>query len=320
MPPNHLSRFLLSFGYVSIQSFNSSLKGDNMMIGAYAAASGAAILWGASFLLTKITLTQLGPMATAALRWGVATLALVTIGMATAHSRVMLRRALHDDWPTFVGLGLVGVSLFYTLQNVALTYTTSIDVGLIMNDFPILTAVLGVWLLGERFAWRAVGGLVLATVGVTLISLGGLAEAEAATRVRLLGDLLALVATLFGALYIVGGKWAVTTYDPLTVTALAGLFGALLLVPVVAWEGLTLHLSVGVWAALLGLALGSGAAANWLWWYAAQHLPISRAGAFLYITPIVSTMLGVAVLDEPLSVATAAGAGFVIGGVLLVQT
>jgi drug/metabolite transporter (DMT)-like permease len=314
--PLGLLPFIISVDPVT----NCPFKGDNMMFGAYVAASGAAILWGASFLLTKITLTQLGPMATAALRWGVATLALVMIAVATARGREMLGRALRHDWRTFVGLGLVGVSLFYTLQNVALTYTTSVDVGLIMNDFPILTAVLGVWLLGERFAWRAAGGLALATVGVTLISLGGLAEPEATARVRLLGDLLALLATLFGALYIVGGKRAVTTYNPLTVTALAGLFGALLLVPVAAWEGLTLRLSVGVWAALLGLALGSGAAANWLWWYAAHRLPISRAGAFLYITPIVSTILGVAVLGEPLTAATATGAAFVIGGVMLVQT
>jgi drug/metabolite transporter (DMT)-like permease len=34
----------------------------------------------------------------------------------------------------------------------------------------------------------------------------------------------------------------------------------------------------------------------------------------------VSTILGVAVLGEPLTVATAAGAGFVVGGVMLVQT
>ncbi len=296
------------------------------MTRAYIAAGSAAILWGASFLLTKITLTQLGPMATAALRWGVATLALLAVSSTTAHRRGTLRRALRDDWRTFVGLGLVGVSLFYTLQNLALTYTTSVDVGLIMNDFPILTAVLGVWLLGERFTWRAAGGLALATVGVTLISLGGLTEAgangpfaPASAHTRLLGNLLALVATLSGALYIVGGKRAVTTYDPLTVTTLAGLFGALMLIPVAVWEGLTLRLSPGVWAALLALALGSGAAANWLWWYAADRLPVSRAGVFLYVTPVVSTILGVAVLGEPLTVATVAGAGFVIGGVTLVQ-
>lgn len=290
------------------------------MIAAYLAACGAATLWGASFLLTKITLTQLGPMATAALRWGAAVLALMTLSGATAYGRGNLRRAWRDDRWTFVGLGLVGVSLFYTLQNLALVYTTSVDVGLIMNGFPVLTAVLGVWLLGEQFTRRAVSGLAMASVGVALISLGGLVEAEATARARLLGDLLALAATLFGALYIVGGKRAVATYDPLTVTALAGLFGALMLLPVAAWEGFTLRLSPGVWVALLGLALGSGAAANWLWWSAASRLPISRAGVFLYITPLVSTILGVAVLGEPLTPATAAGAGFVVGGVMLVQS
>jgi drug/metabolite transporter (DMT)-like permease len=289
------------------------------MLTAYLAALGAAVLWGASFLLTKIALTQLGPMATAALRWTAATLALVALAALTARGRQMLRRALrHDSW-TFIGLGLVGVGLFYTLQNLALVYTTSIDVGLIMNGFPVLTAVFGVLLLREPFNRRAVGGLVLATLGVTLVSLGGVIGDGTAARARLVGDLLAVLATLFGALYIVGGKRAVTDYDPLTVTALAALFGALMLIPMAAWEGLTLRLSAGVWAALLGLALGSGAAANWLWWYAVRELPVSRAGMFLYVTPLVATLLGVAVLSEPLTLATAAGAGFVVGGVMLVQ-
>lgn len=290
-----------------------------MLGGAYLAATAAAVLWGASFLLTKITLTQLGPMGTAALRWGVAALVLVVLGAAGMRGRQRLGRALRDDKWTFIGLGLVGVSLFYTLQNLALVYTTSVDVGLIMNGFPVLAAVLGVGLLGEQFSRRALGGLILATLGVTLISMAGVFETELAASARVVGDLLAVLATLFGALYIVGGKRVVMVYDPLTVTALAGLFGALLLIPLAAWEGVSLNLSPGVWAAVLGLALGSGAAANWLWWYAAARLPISQAGVFLYVTPLVSTILGVVVLSEPLNVATAAGAGFVIGGVMLVQ-
>jgi drug/metabolite transporter (DMT)-like permease len=290
------------------------------MLGAYLAAVGAALLWGASFLLTKIVLTQTGPMATAALRWGVAALALILLSSATARRREVVRRALRRDGWSFVGLGLVGVSLFYTLQNMALVYTTSIDVGLIMNGFPILTAVLGVWLFRERLTRRGIGGVVVALVGVTLVTLGGLGDADMTARARLVGNLLALLATLVGALYIVGGKRAVITYDPLTVTALAGLFGALMLIPMAAWEGLTLRLSFDAWVALLGLALGSGAAANWLWWCAVERLPVSRAGVFLYVTPVVSTILGVAVLGEPLALATLAGAGFVIGGVMLVQT
>jgi drug/metabolite transporter (DMT)-like permease len=290
------------------------------MIGAYLAALGAAILWGASFLLTKIVLTQLGPMATAGLRWGVAALALLVLSGVTLRGRNVLRRALFQDGWTFVGLGLVGVSLFYTLQNLALVYTTSIDVGLIMNGVPIFTAVLGVWLLGERLTNRALAGAVVALAGVTFITLGGLVEETLTASARSWGDLLAVLATLLAALYTVGGKRVVTTYDPLTVTTLAGVFGALMLIPVVAWDGLTLRLPISAWLALLGLALGSGAAANWLWWSAVRRLPVSRASAFLYVTPLVSTILGVAVLDEPLTMATIAGAGLVVGGVMIVQT
>jgi uncharacterized membrane protein len=162
---------------------------------AYLAAIGATMLWGASFLLTKIVLTQLGPMATAALRWGVAAIALIALSMATGRGRQVLRRALSQDGWAFLGLGLVGVSLFYTLQNLALVYTTSVDVGLIMNGFPTLTAVLGVWLLGERLTRRALVGVLAALVGVTLITLGGLAGAEVTARARLVGDLLAVAAT-----------------------------------------------------------------------------------------------------------------------------
>jgi drug/metabolite transporter (DMT)-like permease len=294
-------------------------EGILLMMVAYLAAIIAAILWGASFLLTKIVLTQLGPMSTAALRWAVAALALIIISTATTRGRKALRRALRDDVWSFVGLGLVGVSLLYALQNLALVYTTSVDVGLIMNGVPVLAAVLGVWLLGEQLPRRAVAGVVVALVGVTFITLGGLSEAATTARARVLGDFLAVMATLFAGLYIVGGKRAVRSYDPITVTVLASVFGALMLMPVAAWEGLTLRLSVGAWVALLGLALGSGAAANWLWWYAASCLPVSRAGAFLYFTPVVSTLFGVALLGEPLTAAAVVGAALVLGGVMLVQ-
>ncbi len=160
---------------------------------------------------------------------------------------------------------------------------------------------------------------MLALLGVSFINLGGLLVPGEAAPARLLGNLLALGATLAGAFYIVAGKRVVLIYGPLTVTALGGVIGALAMTPIAAWEGLAPQWSLEVWAALLALAIGCGAAAYWLWWYAAQRLPISQAGVFLYLTPVVSTLLGMLVLREPLTVATAAGAGLVLGGLALVQ-
>jgi len=290
------------------------------MIFAYLAASLASILWGASFLLTKITLTQIGPMTVAALRWWIASAVLMALASLSAERRKSLKLALRNELLVFVGLGVMGEGLYYVLQNLALVYTTSVDVGLIMNAFPVLTAVLAVSLLGEQFNRRTLFGLAFSTVGVTLISLGGLTEGGAITQARLAGNLLALTATIVGALYLILGKRVVATYGPLTVTALGGLIGAIALTPVAVWEGITLRLSTDVWGALVGLAMGCGAAATWLWWYAADRLPLSRAGVFIYVTPVVSTFLGVIVLREPLSMATATGAVFVLGGVMLAQT
>ena len=248
---------------------------------AYLAAGLSSILWGASFLLTKITLTQLGPMAVAALRWWIASAVLLALASLSIQSRESLKLALRKGWPVFVGLGILGEGLYSIFQNLALVYTTSVDVGLIMNAFPALTAVLAVWLLGERFTQRALYGLLFSMAGVTLVSLGGLSEAGSIAHARLAGNLLALTATIVGALYLIVGKRVVATYGPLAVTALGGLFGALALTPFAVWEGISLQLSVNVWGALIGLALGCGAAATWLWWYAADRLPVSQAGVFI---------------------------------------
>lgn len=289
------------------------------MIAAYLAATLAAVLWGTSFLLTRVTMTQIGPMAVAALRWWITSLLLLTLVAASARTRRAFWEALRCEWPLFLGLGVIGEGAAYVLQNLALVHTTTVDVGLIMNAYPILSAVLGVWLLKEKMTRRAAGGLVLALVGVTLINVGSLLDPGATAPARLLGNLLALGATLAGAFYIVAGKRVVVIYGPLAVTALAGVIGAVSMTPVAAWEGITPGWSPEVWAALLALAIGCGAAAYWLWWYAARRMPISRAGVFLYLTPVVSTLLGILVLHEPLTAATAAGAGLVLGGLALVQ-
>lgn len=285
---------------------------------AYASATAAAVLWGTSFLLTRVTMTQMGPLAVAALRWWITSVVLMVIVSTSRDTRCSFGEAWRE-WPLLLALGVIGEGVAYVFQNLALVYTTTVDVGLIMNAYPILSAVLGVWVLKEHMTWRAAGGLMMGLLGVTFITLGGMWVNEVETYTRVLGNGLALLATLAGAFYIVAGKRLVLVYGPLPVTALAGLIGALAMTPLAVAEGITLSWSAEVWGALLGLAIGCGAAAYLLWWYAARQLPISQAGVFLYLTPVVSTLLGILVLGEPLTIATAAGAGLVLGGMTLAQ-
>ena len=291
------------------------------MMRAYLAATLAAILWGTSFPLSKIAVQEVGALTTAAARWWLGSLALVGVLSLTADSRQLLWRAWRADWQAFSALGVLGVGIYVGLQTAALSYSTRVDGGLIMNVFPVVTAVLGVWVLGEKFKRRAVAGLGVASAGVVCINLGGLqAGASAQASAPLLGNLLALGAALVGGSYLALGKRAIGAYSPLSVTALTGLVGAAMLTPCALWEQGNLQVSLPVWAALAGLALGSSVLAYWLYWHAAQRMPISKVGVFLYVTPLVSTLLGVVALGEPLTVATGVGAGLVLGGVMLVQS
>jgi len=273
-------------------------------------------LWGSSFVLTKIALAELGPLTIAFYRWLIATLAFAVILPLQGHTPIV-QRALRQDFLPFALLGLVGISAFYTFQNLALRYTTAVNVGLLINFCTVFIAVLSVLWLRERLGRMAIVGIVLSFAGATLVGLpNGRFTLE---RGRLLGDGLTLLAALCGAIYTVYGKRIVARYPPGVVTGMAAAFGTLFLLPGAAWEGLALPRSATVWGAVLTLGLGSGALANFWWWRILQHMDAARAGTFILVIPVISTLLAVAILKEPMPPAAAVGGALVLLGVYLTQ-
>lgn len=81
-------------------------------------------------------------------------------------------RALRS--PRTVILGLTGVTLYYSLTNIGLLFTTAGTAALAAALLPVLTTVLAVFVLRERPARRTVIGLALATLGVALVAASGL--------------------------------------------------------------------------------------------------------------------------------------------------
>ncbi|MCL6640355.1 MAG: DMT family transporter, partial [Candidatus Rokubacteria bacterium] len=54
-----------------------------------------------------------------------------------------------------------------------------------------------------------------------------------------------------------------------------------------------------------------------VWNWGLERVPAARAAVFLNLQPVVGALLGVAVLDEPAGVLTAAGAALVVTGLAL---
>lgn len=285
-------------------------------------ALGTVMLWGASFPLTKAALEYTGPTAIAFLRWIISALFMVGwLALAGRRSQapglVSMKELLAARWRTVAWVALVGITLFYFLENLALRYTTATNAGVLSNLTSVFMVLIGALLLRERLLrieWLA---LAAAFTGSVLVSQG--AGHLTLKGPGLLGDALMIAATLFGAIYSIGGKGLSERYPPAVVTTAVAAAGALFLLPLALIEGLRLDLLPSAWGAILLLGVGAGALANLWWMELLARTTASRAALVLFLIPVVSASLSVAYLHEPVTPLLVVGSALVLAGVLVVQ-
>ncbi len=176
------------------------------------------LLWGSSFVVTKAIYADWPPITVAAGRWLIATL--FFLGWVLARGQIgSVTQALRAHPGTIFAFGLVGVGVLYVAQNLALTYTTVTNVSVLGNLFPVFVLLLSILVLGERVSRTLAVAVLGATVGATLVSVAGGAVIVAPEH--FVGDGLAILAAVAGAVYIVLGKRIVNGFSPAMVTLLA---------------------------------------------------------------------------------------------------
>jgi len=229
-----------------------------------------------------------------------------------------MKELLAARWRTVAWVALTGITLFYFLENLALRYTTATNAGVLSNLTSVFMVLIGAVLLRERLSrveWLA---LVAAFSGSVLVSQG--AGHLSLRGPGFIGDALMIVATLFGAIYSIGGKGLSERYPATVVTTAVSTAGALFLLPLALIEGLRFDLPLAAWGAIVLLGIGAGALAN-LWWLALlAKTTASRAALALFLIPVISATLSVTFLREPLTPLLVLGSVLVLAGVMLVQS
>jgi drug/metabolite transporter (DMT)-like permease len=273
----------------------------------------AVVIWGWTFVATKVCLVHLDPLSLLAARFALAIPALLLL--------LRLRGARLAFGPRKRWLAAAaGIFLVhFTVQVLGLRYTTAMNSGWIIAVTPVVVAVLAGPLLGERLGAAAVLGMAVASAGIVLL-VGGGPGGFRSPSVR--GDLLVLATAFTWALYTVAVRKVLEAADSLAVTLGVVLPSALVLAVVAAlrfrprpWAALGLE----GWLALAFLGLLGTAAAQWFWQVGVARVGAARAGTFLYLEPLATTALAVPYLGEPLLPATLAGGLLVLVGVALAQ-
>jgi drug/metabolite transporter (DMT)-like permease len=268
------------------------------------------VAWASAFPAIRAGLAAFGPLELGAARFAIA-------AVPAAAFLLITRPALprwSEAWRFFVG-GLFFVALYTTLLNLGEQTVSAGPASFIINVNPIITAVLAMLFLGERFGGRSWIGTAVSFAGIGLI-----ARAEGdAFRIDA-GALLILGSAFCNSITSVVQKPLFARHKPLTVSAWNMVIGAVLLapalpsaiaqVPAASTEGLVAAIYLGVVPSLIAYAS---------WTIVLSRMPASRASNFMYCVPPVATAMGFVWLGEEPSALSLVGGAMALGGVILVN-
>ena len=277
------------------------------------AACLTALIWGTTFISTKLLLADFRPVELLFFRCAIGLLAL-----ALACPRRLRGTTLRQEG-TFAAAGLCGVCLYYLLENIALTYTAASHVGVIVSVAPFFTALLARPLHGGAEPPRAgfFLGFAVAMAGICLISLPGSGPAFS-----LVGDLLALLAALVWACYsVLTRRISAYGYPTLLTTRRIFCYGLLFLLPALFLTGFRLgparFADPVCLCNLLFLGLGASALCFVTWNFAVKVLGAVGTSVYIYLVPVITVAASALILRERITPFTGIGTVLTLAGLLL---
>jgi drug/metabolite transporter (DMT)-like permease len=274
------------------------------------------VIWSLQQIAVKAVGNNIAPMMQIALRSGVA-FVLVALLMAW--------RKEGFDWSAWrpgVVIGLL-FGLEYVGVGEALRRTSAGHTVVFLYTSPVFAAIgLHLKLPAECLSLTQWCGIALAFCGVAYAFLGGSTpDAQAASKVSLVGDLLALMGgAAWGATTVVIRTTRLSSTAP-NQTLLYQLGGAfLLLLPVAVLMGQTWFTPTPlVWASLAYQTFIMSFASLLAWFWLLRNYLASRLGVFTFLTPVLGVVLGATLLGEPLEPQFVVGAAVVLAGIMMVS-
>jgi drug/metabolite transporter (DMT)-like permease len=284
----------------------------------YLEAVFAVIVWGASFIATKIVLRDISPVAIVWLRFA---MGLIILGIAVAMRRQfsLLNR---NEWLYFALLGFLGITFHQWLQSNALETSEASTTAWIVSTTPVFMALLGWVVLREQLAWIKIAGILLAFVGVLLVVYDGNLKAISLRSFGKPGDILILISAINWAVFSVLSRRGLKAHPAALMMFYVMSFGWVF-ISILFFTTTNLsefgRLTTNGWLGIAFLGIFCSGLAYIAWYDALKALSAAQTGVFLYIEPLVTVVVAFLILGEAITLASLLGGGIIIFGVWLVN-
>ncbi len=276
-----------------------------------------AAVWGASFLFMHIAGPEFGPLATSALRVGIAALVLFPLVLARGQGAAMLRY-----WRPIAVIGLFNAGIPFACFTFALMHISTGLTSILNATMPLFTALVAwVW-FGQRPSPVRLLGLAIGFAGVALLvvsksSVGQPGVTAASGGQQVLAMAACLCATLCYGIAACASKKYLASAPSIAVTAGTNLSAAVLLLVPAVWWGPRSMPSVSAWMAIAAVGIFCTAMAYVLYYRMIQTTGPAITSTVTYVVPLFALFYGYLFLHETITPAMVGYGALILLGTAL---
>lgn len=274
----------------------------------------AALIWGATIPIMKLTLTQVPLFSLSFIRMGVASILFLPFVI----KELKIERV---DFKKFFLLAFLGTNLNLGLFFFGLKLTQAINASILVASVPLFTLVAAHFLLKEKIAIKLVLAALIALIGIIMIIK---IPALGSETKSIIGNLLLLASSLAWVGYEIIAKKLLKKYSASSITFYTIAIGAAIFFPLFLFEffknplWFTSVTSIGFMGIVFGIIFSS-LIAYWTWGKGLSLLPAGQASFFIYLDPVSGITFSIILLGEKISPAFIAGSALILAGVFLAQ-
>jgi drug/metabolite transporter (DMT)-like permease len=302
------------------------MKFTESKITGYILAVFSILIWGITFICTKVLLQDFSSLEILFIRFVIAYISLLLL-------KPKKLNVSGKDNLLFVFAGLSGVTVYQFAENIALNFTTASNVSIIVSISPMFTAILAALILKEKhLTFRFILGFIIAITGITFVSLNGQKNFNLNPK----GDLLALFSAVCWSFYsILISLINKKGFDPVCSARRVFFFAIIFMLPLITGShffsgrledfSITMNLNENVrrfsklinWINFLFLGIAASALCFSAWNKACKIIGTVKTTTGLYMIPVVTIIFAYIFLGEQMTAAGFAGAFLTILGLVI---
>ena len=280
------------------------------------------LIWGIAGPVIKLVLNDVPWEITLLYRFAISSLVFIPFIKIRDFKHLIDKKVLTLTFLyTFLGTS-VGLGLLFA----GTAKTSLVSMSLLSLFAPILTILGGYFFLKERITWMEKFGIGVTFLGSLLIIIEPVIRFDG-VKGEFLGDILVIGSLISGVIAAIILKELLRKgISPLFLANLDFLVGFISMIPVVLLlhspsetfsiiSKLSLPLHIGIWY----IAVFSGTIAYWLYNVAQKSIEVSEQAVFSYLHPILSAVLAVWLLSEPMTPLSYFGSGITIVGIVIAE-